>query len=133
MINVTHVGTETVFDLQCPTGQNVPVEVRLGFRSDDPYAVSMDLRADNHTTWVVSRELLADGLLTLTGTGDVSLRPLSEESAVLELGNGDVRVTFHVSTADLQRFLDMTRDLVAPGEEAAHLDIDAVIGQLLAS
>ncbi|WP_285754129.1 SsgA family sporulation/cell division regulator [Lentzea sp. NBRC 105346] len=133
MTNVTRAGAELVFAFITPAGRPVPVDVELAYRAEDPHAVSMTFRmAEQETTWLVSRDLLADGLITRSGGGDVRLRPYTSEMAVLELCSDNGHAVFHVRSSELQAFLNSTYDVVAPGRESDHFDFDAELRRLLA-
>jgi hypothetical protein len=132
MTNVTRVGAESVFEFISPSGRPVPMTVELGYRADDPHAVSLTFRTGRDSTvWLVSRDLLADGLITVSGAGDVRVRPHNGTTAVLELQSDESQAVFHVRSAELQEFLNSTYDVVAPGRESEFLDFDAELRQLL--
>ncbi|GLZ33771.1 sporulation protein SsgA [Lentzea sp. NBRC 105346] len=133
MANTTRVGIETVFEFIGPDGRPAPVPVELGYRADEPHAVSMTFRmADQATVWLVSRDLLADGLVAATGEGDVRLRPFTARAAILELYSDDEHAVFHVPVGSLQAFLNSSYDVVAPGREGDFLDIDSALRGLFA-
>ena len=81
---MTRVGAESVFAFIAPSGRPMPVEVELGYRADDPHAVTMTFRMGRQeTVWLVSRDLLADGLITTSGAGDVRLKPYNSTTAAM--------------------------------------------------
>jgi hypothetical protein len=132
MTNVTRAGAQMVFAFITPSGRPVPVDVELEYLADDPHAVSMTFRmTDQVTTWMMSRDLLADGLITTSGTGDVRMRPHNSTTAILELSSDSGHAVFHVRSSELQEFLNSTYDVVAPGHESDHFDFDAELRQLL--
>ncbi|WP_170155301.1 SsgA family sporulation/cell division regulator [Lentzea atacamensis] len=107
------------------------MNVDLQYRSDDPHAVTLRFQArDQESTWLVGRELLADGLLSPAGIGDVRLRPGHGDVLVLELFTEDSHAVFHLSADDLQRFLDSTYAAVPAGREV--VDFDLLLKDLLA-
>ncbi|WP_346135744.1 SsgA family sporulation/cell division regulator [Lentzea roselyniae] len=107
------------------------MNVDLQYRSDDPHAVTLRFQArDQESTWLVGRELLADGLLSPAGIGDVQLRPGHGDVLVLELFTEDSHAVFHLSADDLQRFLDSTYAAVPAGREV--VDFDLLLKDLLA-
>ncbi|WP_170166306.1 SsgA family sporulation/cell division regulator [Lentzea atacamensis] len=107
------------------------MNVDLQYRSDDPHAVTLRFQArDQESTWLVGRELLADGLLSPAGIGDVRLRPGHRDVLVLELFTEDSHAVFHLSADDLQRFLDSTYAAVPAGREV--VDFDLLLKDLLA-
>lgn len=128
MANVTRVGIETVFEFISPDGRPSPVPVELGYRADEPHAVVMTFRmGENATTWLVSRDLLADGMARATGVGDVRLRPFTTRTAILELYSDEEHAVFHVPVGGLQAFLNRSYDVVPPGREGDFLDIDGAL------
>ncbi|MEU3646101.1 SsgA family sporulation/cell division regulator [Lentzea sp. NPDC034063] len=132
MTNVTRVGAESVFAFIAPSGRPLPVEVELGYRADDPHAVTMTFRMGRQeTVWLVSRDLLADGLITTSGAGDVTLRPHNSTTAVLELRSDVSHAVFHVQSSEMQEFLNSTYDVVAPGRENDYVDFEAELRKLL--
>jgi hypothetical protein len=132
MRNVTRVGADSTFAFIAPSGRPLPVDVELGYRADDPHAVTMTFRMGRQeTVWLVSRDLLADGLITTSGAGDVRLRPHNSTTAVLELRSDVSHAVFHVRSSELQEFLNSTYDVVAPGCESDHVDFEAELRKLL--
>ncbi|MFE9428613.1 SsgA family sporulation/cell division regulator [Kitasatospora sp. NPDC006697] len=118
-------------------GLTVPVPATLAYRSAEPYAVRLELSvgAGEPVRWVFARELLRTGLRRAVGDGDVSVRPGTGELAdrvVLTLVGEDSTGRLRVGRADLRRFLRRTEELVPAGREHEHLDLDALIGRLLA-
>ena len=67
-----------VFELIAPDAPAVPVKVDLTYGSRDPFAVQASFRTGNGTAvdWVFARDLLHDGLIAPSGTGDVRVRPM---------------------------------------------------------
>lgn len=114
MFNETRVGTATVVEFVRPDGSVEPMNVDLHYRSDDPHAVTMRFHArDQESVWLVGRELLADGILSPAGLGDVRLRPGDGDVLFLELLTEDSHAVFQLSATELQRFLDSTYAAVA--------------------
>jgi Streptomyces sporulation and cell division protein, SsgA len=133
MANVTRVGIETIFEFIGPDGRPAPVAVDLGYRADEPHAVTMTFRmGESVTTWLVSRDLLANGMVSASGIGDVRLRPFTARVAILELYSDEEHAVFHVPVGGLQAFLNSTYDVVMPGHESDFLDIDNALRALFA-
>ncbi|MFH8344537.1 SsgA family sporulation/cell division regulator [Streptomyces sp. NPDC018045] len=99
-----------------------PLAVRITF----PPEISLDGAA---VDWAFARELLAEGLRTPAGTGDVRVRPLGRERTVLEFHVEDGVAMVQVDAADLRRFLDRTYRAVPAGREL--LDVDRGLAELL--
>ena len=129
------VKATTVADLLGTEGL-VPVTVHLSWRASDPYAVELlflapDPDADD-VSWLVARDLLAEGLSWPAGIGDVHVRPdpADCETTVLVLSH-DGRAEFEFLTEELSEFLHVTYDHIPPGAEYTALDLDTQIAQLL--
>ncbi|MEU3641735.1 SsgA family sporulation/cell division regulator [Lentzea sp. NPDC034063] len=130
MFNETRVGTATVVEFVRPDGSVEPMNVDLQYRSDDPHAVTMRFHArDQESVWLVGRELLADGILSPAGLGDVRLRPGDGDVLFLELFTEDSHAVFQLSATELQRFLDSTYAAVPAGREV--LDFELLMKDLL--
>ncbi|SFQ95454.1 Streptomyces sporulation and cell division protein, SsgA [Lentzea waywayandensis] len=130
MFNETRVGTATVVEFVRPDGSVEPMNVDLQYRSDDPHAVTMRFHArDQESVWLVGRELLADGILSPAGLGDVRLRPGDGDVLFLELFTEDSHAVFQLSATELQRFLDSTYAAVPAGREV--LDFELLVKDLL--
>lgn len=131
MFNETRIGTATVVEFIRPDGTVEPMNVDLQYRSDDPHAVTLRFHTrDQESTWLVGRELLSDGLLSPAGIGDVRLRPHAGDVLVLELFTEDSHAVFHLSSDELNRFLQSTYAVVPAGREV--LDFDLLLKDLLA-
>jgi hypothetical protein len=117
-------------------GRAVDVPTTLGFRTGDPYAVSLMFHsASGDVEWVISRALLLQGLGAPCGEGDVKVRPDVDEDAravtVLDFCSPDGRLVAQADSLLLQSFLARTFQLVPVGAETGHLDLDGLIAALL--
>jgi hypothetical protein len=124
--------------LRCvdPWGRTVAVPTTLGFRAEDPYAVTLTFHsAGGDVEWIVSRLLLMQGLTTPSGEGDVRVAPGRDANAcevtVLDFCSPDGRLVAEVDAEELQGFLERSSTVVPIGAESRHLDIDALIADLL--
>ncbi|WIX98170.1 SsgA family sporulation/cell division regulator [Amycolatopsis mongoliensis] len=124
-----------VFRHRLPNGRHVPIEVALHYDSGDPFAVKavFEVGAPHEIAWLFSRELLADGLFTPAGEGDVRVRPCPGDPVfvLIELSSPAGRATFTADTADLAGFLYCTYDVVPPGEELSRVDFDLELSRLI--
>lgn len=132
---LTHEITLSCVD---PWGTPAEVETTLGYRTDDPYAVSLLFRsAGGDVEWVVSRTLLLQGLAAPVGEGDVKVYPTvggdGSPVAILDFSSPDGRLVAEADSSEIQEFLSRTFSLVPVGTEGRHLDLDALIAALLAS
>lgn len=99
-----------------------PVPVSLRYASADPLAVHVAFPpevtlAGEEAVWSFARELLAEGLRTPAGTGDVHIWPCGALRTVVEFHAAEGLALVQFDTAALQRFLLRTYAVVAPGEE----------------
>jgi hypothetical protein len=106
--------------------------VTVRYRSSDPYAVEAVLpgRDARTHTWVFARELLAAGLVGSVGQGDVRISPWpatadTRGTVRLALRSPSADLLVQLDAADLEEFLAASRTVVLPGNESAHLDLDA--------
>jgi hypothetical protein len=115
----------------------VPVTVELSWRASSPLAVELLFLAthrDSHdVSWLVARDLLAEGLYLPVGIGDVHVRPHQSdwETTVLVLDSHAGRAEFELDTDALSDFLQATYDHIPPGAEHMALDLDTHIALLL--
>ena len=130
------VQATTVADLLA-AGDPTPVTVELSWRASDPYAVELVLLAPHSdaedVSWLLARDLLAEGLYLPAGLGDVHLRPHQRdwETTVLVLASHDGRAEFELDTEALSEFLQATYEHIPPGAEDMALDLDTQIALLL--
>jgi hypothetical protein len=118
--------------------QSEPLEGLLVFDPADPFAVVMHLEARSGTVvWTFARELLAEGLYTPSGDGDVQVWPcLSQNGSavvIIELSSPDGTAMLQAPSRTISRFLGDTEKVVPSGEESLHLLLDSLITRLLAS
>ncbi|MFG2223083.1 SsgA family sporulation/cell division regulator [Streptomyces sp. NPDC050161] len=100
-----------------------PLAVRMSF----PPEISLDGAA---VDWAFARELLAEGLHTPAGRGDVRVRPYGPERTVMEFHADEGVAMVQMRTADVQRFLARSYAAVPAGQEQAHLDVDGGLAAL---
>lgn len=126
-----------VFDLTTPRTPAVPVQVELRYDTRDPFAVVAAFRTGRAgwVEWVFARELLADGLLTEAGEGDVRIRPANDdpEIIVVELTSPSGYALFEASAQRMAEFLDTTYDVVVPGHETLWANVDDALGHMIAN
>jgi Streptomyces sporulation and cell division protein, SsgA len=112
------------------------IETVLGYRSSDPFAVSMTfVTPDGDLVWTFGRDLLMRGVAGPAGDGDVHVSPalsLTGRAMVsIELSSPDGHLVLLASTADVQDFLSRSAAVVAPGTESDFFDVDMLINQVL--
>lgn len=136
IINQSRVHRAVVADLQSPAGPVIPVHTRFSYYRSDPWAVTFSFRTGAHgfVDWTMGRQLLADGLLTDVGAGDVRIGPVPGEhrtSMCVESPSG--KALFHFDSDELHELLALTTALVPWGHEHDHVDLDTEIRALLAA
>lgn len=116
--------------------QSRVVLARLRYKSSDPFAVQAIFPATAsldgaEVRWTFGRELLAEGLLTPSGNGDVHAWPYGREHTVLEFHAPEGMAMVRFRNDDLRRFLTSSYLLVPSGSEGDLLDVDADLAALL--
>ena len=119
-----------------PWDRQVEVPTTFGYRSCDPYAVSLTFHSGaGDVEWVVSRTLVLQGLAAAAGEGDVKVHPeVGEDNraiAVFDFCSPDGRLVARADSHDVQLFLARSFAMVPVGTEGRHMDIDALIASLL--
>jgi Streptomyces sporulation and cell division protein, SsgA len=116
---------------------DVLLAATLRYDADDPYAVHLAFpptETAQGVEWMFARQLLADGLVALTGDGDVRIWPSPEDPdgpSYIELCSPSGRAVFAAPHDALVTFLRRTVDLVPPGCESERYDVDAELDLLL--
>lgn len=129
------VALETRSVLHIP-GEAVAVATTLLFDALDPAAVTIRFDSGGETSieWLVSRDLLLDGLTAMTGVGDVVIWPgprLSAETCNMRLTSPTGQAVFELSASHVRAFLDRTFDLVPRELEVYGEDLDVELQMLL--
>lgn len=113
----------------------VPVLAELCYEPADPYAVHATFWLDGEpTTWVFGRDLLADGLVTPSGEGDVGVWPSQSAGrpvVCLSLSSPSGHGLLEADLDDVAGFVGDMYAAVPSGEESRHLPLDAAIDWLL--
>jgi Streptomyces sporulation and cell division protein, SsgA len=147
----TTISAELGLRLVVPQQTIVPLVASLYYSGSDPYAVRMAFHVgtDEPVEWIFARDLLAAGIKTRQGEGDVRVWPAAEscapaddpdftgaagaEGAVLniELSSPFGRAHFEAPARAMSAFLQRTYQIVPAGQESAHIDIEAELDDLL--
>ncbi|MBL1080390.1 SsgA family sporulation/cell division regulator [Streptomyces actinomycinicus] len=117
--------------------RSVPVPARLGYRSDDPYAVhiSFHINSEHPVDWTFARELLVEGVFRPCGNGDVRVWPAKAEGhgvVLMALSSPEGDALLEAPVPQVSAWLERTLRLVPPGTEGGQLGIDDALDQLLA-
>ena len=110
------------------------VDVRLGYDPEDPFAVTVQVTGEGrHVSWVFARDLLADGLRSMTPLGEGVVRVqatsvLTEITVEREDGEADV---LRLPWWNAREFVRLTLEEVPRGEEAC--DVDGWVAALTTS
>ncbi|GAA2742597.1 hypothetical protein GCM10010440_18490 [Kitasatospora cinereorecta] len=131
---------EEVLTLRIALEQDLVGEVRTRFRYDAerPYEVRLTfhLGRPDEADWVFSRELLRDGLESLSGQGDIKLWPAycpchgSTLHLALESPHGSALL--EASKPRVRAWLLRTYEAVPTGQESVGLPTDDQLAELLA-
>ncbi|MGL5858753.1 MAG: SsgA family sporulation/cell division regulator [Angustibacter sp.] len=121
--------------LVAPGLRELAITATLQYDTSDPFAVRATFHAGTDAiSWVLGRDLLADGLMTAHGDGDVRVWPITEADhsmVMLELTSPDGRAVLAADAAELETFLARTYDAVPLGYESDHIDMDTALTDLL--
>lgn len=132
------VRADVVLECVDPRGRSVEVPTTLSYSSNDPFAIRLTFRSNSESVdWLVGRNLLHLGTSGPVGRGDVRVYPSIDDGGraviMLDLHSPDGRLVAQVETAEVQAFLTQTFAIVPSGTEAAFLDMDGLISELLAT
>ncbi|WP_344025568.1 SsgA family sporulation/cell division regulator [Streptomyces luteireticuli] len=113
-----------------------PIPAHLRYERADPFAVhiafppaaSLD---GAEVEWAFARELLAGGLLSPSGGGDVRVWPCGPDRTVLEFHAPEGVAMIQIDTEELRGFLARSYALVPVGGETGFLDLDGDVEALL--
>ncbi|MGV9915455.1 SsgA family sporulation/cell division regulator [Streptomyces tendae] len=112
----------------------VVLKCEFSYDPADPLAVTLDLDTDGARAvrWIFCRQLLADGLVSRVGEGDVVLWPLLDDngersSFCLRVGAGEHVALFEVPAAPVGRWLARTWAMVPSGTELEGVDWNELV------
>jgi hypothetical protein len=122
----------------------VPLVASLYYSGSDPYAIRMAFHVgmDEPVEWIFARDLLAAGLTSREGGGDVRVWPSAAADADDEAGmDGDVlnielsspfgQAHFEAPVEEMREFLQRTYRIVPAGNEGNFVDLEGELNDLL--
>lgn len=126
----------TTMCLLSEDGRDLELQAEFTYDPTDPYAVSLSTSADDRPiVWTFARDLLSQGLAEPTGEGDVHVFPgaLEEgtQTILVDLSSNDGKALLAADRTHIEAFVTMSHEMVTPGSERDHLDIDAAIALIL--
>jgi sporulation and cell division protein SsgA len=130
------VDRSLVVELLDASGASTQLDAGLHYDLHDPFAVTAEFRSGvSRISWVFSRDLLAEGLFTPCGDGDVCIwpfvDPLGNAAVVIQLSAPDGEALLRARSSEVCEFIQASRQIVAPGTESELVDLDSVIANLL--
>jgi hypothetical protein len=150
----TTISAELGLRLVVPQQTIVPLVASMYYSGGDPYAVRMAFHVgtDEPVEWIFARELLAAGIESRQGEGDVQVWP--SEVSVAESGDLDLigvaepqgtrgtvlnielsspfgRAHFEAPAEAMSVFLQRTYQIVPAGQESRYIDIETELNDLL--
>ena len=154
MMNSVTVSAELGLSLVVPEHGAVPLVASLDYCADDPYAIKMAFHVgtDEPVEWIFARDLLAAGIESRQGDGDVQVWPSSmsvaETSGLdvigvaesqetqgkvlnIELSSPFGQARFEAPAEAMSAFLQRTYHIVPAGQESRHIDIETELNDLL--
>jgi len=148
------ISAELGLKLVVPQQTIVPLVASMYYSGSDPYAVRMAFHVgtDEPVEWIFARDLLAAGIESRQGDGDVQVWP--SPASVAETGDLDLIGTaepgetqgkvlnielsspfgqahFEAPADAMSAFLQRTYQIVPAGRESRHIDIEAELNDLL--
>ncbi len=136
----TTVSAELGLRLVVPQQTIVPLVASLYYNRTDPYAIRMAFHVgtDEPVEWIFARDLLAAGLESREGEGDVHVWPsetaaADEDGIVLniELSSPFGQAHFEAPADAMAAFLSRTYAVVPSGKETQYVDIESELNDLL--
>jgi hypothetical protein len=139
----TTVSAELGLRLVVPQQTIVPLVASLYYSGTDPYAVRMAFHVgtDEPVEWIFARDLLAAGIESRQGEGDVQVWP-SEPADSEDGGDDDIVLNIELSSPfgqahfeapaeAMSAFLRRTYSIVPAGKESTFVDIESELNELL--
>jgi hypothetical protein len=150
----TTISAELGLKLVVPQQTIVPLVASMYYSGSDPYAVRMAFHVgtDEPVEWIFARDLLAAGIESRHGDGDVQVWPspasVAETSDLdvigmtesqgpqgkvlnIELSSPFGQAHFEAPAEAMSAFLKRTYQIVPAGQESHYIDIETELNDLL--
>jgi len=150
----TTISAELGLKLVVPQQTIVPLVASMYYSGSDPYAVRMAFHVgtDEPVEWIFARDLLAAGIESRQGDGDVQVWPSSTSVAEtsgldmigaaesqetqgkvlnIELSSPFGQARFEAPAEAMAAFLQRTYQIVPAGQESRYIDIETELNDLL--
>ena len=152
----TTISAELGLKLVVPQQTIVPLVASLYYSGQDPYAVRMAFHVgtDEPVEWIFARDLLAAGITSRQGEGDVQVWPstpsCADADSLDEIGSPEAasdstsdlvlnielsspfgRAHFEAPSGAMAAFLERTYQLVPADQESDFIDIETELNDLL--
>lgn len=147
----TTISAELGLRLVVPQQTIVPLVASMFYSGSDPYAVRMAFHVgtDEPVEWIFARDLLAAGIESHQGEGDVQVWPshgsgaetggldlmasreTGEKVLNIELSSPFGQAHFEAPAQAMSAFLRRTYQIVPAGQESSYIDIEAELNDLL--
>ena len=145
----TTISAELGLRLVVPQQTIVPLVASLYYSGSDPYAVRMAFHVgtDEPVEWIFARDLLAAGIESRQGEGDVQVWPSPMSCAEagdldgigdtggkilnIELSSPFGQAHFEAPAQAMSAFLKRTYQIVPPGRESSYVDVETELNDLL--
>ena len=147
----TTISAELGLRLVVPQQTIVPLVASMYYSGSDPYAVRMAFHVgtDEPVEWIFARDLLAAGIESRQGEGDVQVWPSPVSCAEtddldvivpaetggkvlnIELSSPFGQAHFEAPARAMSAFLARTYQIVPAGKESSCIDIEAELNDLL--
>ena len=145
------ISAELGLRLVVPQQTIVPLVASMYYSGSDPYAVRMAFHVgtDEPVEWIFARDLLAAGIKSRQGEGDVQVWPSAESCAHddeadgpgpaeaegkvlnIELSSPFGQAHFEAPAQAMSAFLQRTYQIVPAGKESTFIDIETELNELL--
>src|SRR6266851_3076957 len=153
----TTISAELGLRLVVPQQTIVPLVASMYYNGKDPYEVRMAFHVgtDETVEWIFARDLLAAGIESRQGEGDVQVWPSAMSCAEtddldvigsaqtqgtkggggkvlnIELSSPFGQAHFEAPAQAMSAFLQRTYQIVPAGKESGYIDIEAELNELL--